>query len=176
MRSIWKVSVKNHKEWKVYTWQRTSPDRRQASQISPLPDDVCGMLWSRSRSNLLLELPRRYFNASHFSLVHSMGAPGITKHQVNTLYKYNIVTCTCITLNWILLLQLLSAIARARIPLTTAVICKAPPQTCKLPSDNTPTFRKLKIVRNPPFFFFFSVSFHFNQIYPSATVLQINLF
>ena len=174
---MWKFSVKNHKEWKVYTWQRTSlpPDHRQASQISPLPDDVCGMLWSRSRSNLLLELPRRYFNASHFSLVHSMGAPGITKHQVNTLYKYNIVTCTCITLNWILLLQLLSAIARARIPLTTAVICKAPPQTCKLPSDNTPTFRKLsKLSEIHP-----SSSrcpFISTQIYPSPTVLQILLF
>ena len=39
--------------------------------------------------------------------------------------------------------ELLFAIQRTRIPLTTAVTRKAPPETCKLPTDNTPTFRKL---------------------------------
>ena len=41
-----------------------------------------------------------------------------------------------------------SWILRTRIPLTTALTCKAPRQTCKLPTDNTPAFRKLsKLIR-----------------------------
>ena len=43
---------------------------------------------------------------------------------------------------------LASWILRTRIPLTTALTCKAPRQTCKLPTDNTPAFRKLsKLIR-----------------------------
>ena len=49
------------------------------------------------------------------------------------------VTLRCSALHWT---ELLSAIRWTRISLTTAVTCKAPPQTCKLPTDNTPTFRK----------------------------------
>ena len=43
---------------------------------------------------------------------------------------------------------LASWILRTRIPLTTALTRKAPRQTCKLPTDNTPAFRKLsKLIR-----------------------------
>ena len=46
---------------------------------------------------------------------------------------------------------LASWILRTRIPLTTALTRKAPRQTCKLPTDNTPAFRKLsKLIRSHP--------------------------
>ena len=46
---------------------------------------------------------------------------------------------------------LASWILRTRIPLTTALTRKAPRQTCKLPTDNTPAFRKLsKLIRFHP--------------------------